>query len=94
MKAFDFEVVRLPGPARLTCRFITNSNDSITFFGNTVEEIFDQCISRFPEGLNTKGISFSGINPIDAKRNLSHLLSIGFSIGYFKEPPQLNEEHE
>lgn len=92
MKPFDFEVIKLPGPPRFVCKFITSSNDYITLYGNTIEDIFEQCISKFPEGLNTRGITFSGKNIIDAKRNLFHFLSLGFGIGYFKEIPQANEE--
>jgi hypothetical protein len=51
MKAFDFEIVYLAGPPRLTCRFITKTNDSITFAGNSVQEIYEQCKNRFPEGI-------------------------------------------
>jgi hypothetical protein len=92
MKAFDFEVVKLPGPARLTCKFITDGNDSITFFGNTVEDIFEQCIRRFPNGIQTKGIVFSGNDPIDARKNLSELLTLGFRSGYFKQLPFQDDE--
>lgn len=92
MKAFDFEIVKLIGPPKFTCKFITSINDSITFFGDTVEEIFEQCLIRFPEGVETKGIVFSGLDPIDAKRNLSEFLSLGYKIGYFKEIPFRSNE--
>lgn len=87
MKAFDFEVKKIQGPALLTCCFITDSNDSITFSGDSVQEIYEQCIKRFPNGLSTKAISFTGNDYIDAKRNLSELLNIGFKSGYFKKFP-------
>jgi hypothetical protein len=94
LKALDFEVLRLPGPARLSCQFITRSNDSITFRGDSIEEIFDKCQQQFPDGLMTKGIVFSGTNNLDAKRNLSQFLSLGFRVGYFKQlPSDEREDH-
>jgi hypothetical protein len=99
MKAFDFEIVRLSGPPRLTCKFITKNNDSITFVGNTVQEIYEQCKTRFPEGIQPKGIIFSGSNPIDAKINFCAFLTLGLGEGYFNEkdfnkPEEPNEELE
>jgi len=84
MKAFDFEILKIPGPPRFVCQLVTDSDDSITLVGDSIKDIFDQCLSRFPEGIDTKGVVFSGINNKDAKRNLSEFLSMGFSIGYFK----------
>lgn len=84
MKAFDFEVTIFPGPPKMTCKFIVQ-NDTITFFGNSVEEIFDQCRIRFPEGIKPQGIIFSGSNPIDAKANFCAFLALGLNTGYFKE---------
>lgn len=93
IKAFEFEVVVIPGPPRISCKFITISNDSITLFGNSVKEILEQCIFRFPEGIATKGVIFSGDNSIDAKKNLSEFMSLGLSCGYFKQLPfPKNEE--
>ena len=93
MKAFDFTVVRLAGPAKLICRFVTDTNDSITFFGNSVQEIYEQCVQKFPTGISAKAIHFSASNPSDARRNLSLFLALGFKNGYFKELPfQLDGE--
>ena len=93
IKAFDFEIVKLKGPHRLCCRYLTD-NDTITLLGNSVEEIFQQCLQTFPEGLDTRGFVFSGISNMDAKRNLSEFLSIGFKTGYFKQEPMHKKESE
>lgn len=84
MRAFDFEVVTLSGPPRLVCRFLTKTNDSVTLFGNSIEDIFEQCRSKFPEGINASGIAFTANNPIDAKVNFCALLNMGLRSGYFK----------
>lgn len=94
MKAFDFDVVVLAGPPRFTCRFITKTNDSITLYGNSVEEIFQQCRSQFPEGLHTRGIVFSGFDNLDAKKNLSEFLSLGFRDGYFQAPQERTDNED
>lgn len=99
MKAFDFEVVYLAGPPRLTCKFITKTNDSITFAGNTVQEIYEQCKARFPEGIQPKGIIFSGANPLDAKTNFCAFLTLGLNDGYFNDkdfnrPEEPNEQDD
>lgn len=85
MKAFDFEVVNLTGPPRIVCKFLTKNNDSITIYGDTVDEIFDKCRTQFPEGINTTGIVFSGANISEAKNYFFSLVSLGLKNGYFKE---------
>lgn len=92
MKAFDFETVHITGPPRLTCKLITKTNDSITFAGNTIQEIYEQCKVRFPEGVQLRGIIFSGANAIDAKTNFCAFLTLGLSDGYFKEKDFKPEE--
>lgn len=87
MEAFEFEVVIIPGPPSFSCKFLINGNDSITLAGDSVEDIFNQCKERIPEGFKIQGIVFSGINQIDSKKNLSAFLSLGFKHGYFKSPP-------
>jgi len=94
MAAFDFEIVRLLGPPRISCKFITDTNDSITFYGDTVEDIFEQCKNKFPEGMKTKGIILSGANPIDAKYNFCALISLGLSSGYFKDTDFNGQDEE
>lgn len=91
--AFDFEIVKIAGPRRLCCKFLTH-DDTITLLGNSIEEIFEQCKKQFPEGLTTKGFVFSGVDSLDAKRNLSAFLSIGYKNGYFKKLPLPEKESE
>lgn len=94
MKAFDFEVVYLAGPPRFTCKFITKTNDSITIVGNSIEEIFYQCKEKFPEGIEPKGLIFSGANPLEAKSNVCAFLTLGLMQGYFNEKHFMEDNEE
>jgi len=69
-------------------------SDTITLFGNTIEEVFFQCQSQFPEGVDMRGIVFSGRNGLDARKNLSEFLSMGFRTGYFKRLPTEEDNYE
>lgn len=81
--AFKFEVVYLPSQPKLQCKFITSTNESITISGDTVEQIYAECVRRYPDGLRTKAIFFTGINAIEAKRNFCALISLALKNGYF-----------
>lgn len=82
---FQFKVVYLPSQHKLVCKFITFTNESISISGDTVEEIYAECVRRYPNGLRTKAILFAGLDALDAKRNFCALLSLGLKTGYFKE---------
>lgn len=83
--AFQFDVVYLPSQPKLICKFITFTNESISISGDTVEQIYAECVRRYPNGLRTKAILFAGLNALEAKRNFCALLSLGLKTGYFKE---------
>jgi hypothetical protein len=84
-RAFNFEVVYLPSQPKLQCKFITSTNESITISGDTIEHIYAECVRRYPDGLRTKAILFSGVNAVEAKRHFCALLSLGLKTGYFKD---------
>lgn len=84
-KTFKFEVVHLPSQPKLLCKFITFTNESISITGDTVEQIYAECVRRYPNGLRTRAILFAGLNAMEAKRNFCALLSLGLQTGYFKE---------
>jgi hypothetical protein len=82
---YNFKVHYINSYAKISCKFITNTNETITISGNTVEQIFLQCVNRFPEGIRTKGLIFLCENQIEAKKNFCALISMGLQTGYFKE---------
>ncbi len=87
MKSFDFEVITILGPPLYSCKIIL-PHDEITIYGNSIAEIFFTCQQQFPTGLYVNKIIFSGKTLIDAKKNLSEFLNLGFQFGYFGSNPE------
>jgi hypothetical protein len=94
MKAFDVELSRLPGPPKIFCKIIPVEGDPITFSGDSVPEIFLKWQEKFPNGISTKGIIFSGFDTIDARKNLAELMALGYRTGYFKRIQNQKPDNE
>jgi hypothetical protein len=81
----DFEVYFLPRIAKIICKFVISKNQVVTYDGDSVEEIYLQCVENFPKGIKAKGIIFLCENQIEAKKNFCALVSMGLQTGYFKD---------
>jgi hypothetical protein len=91
---FNFQVEYLENNPKIICKFVTFENEIISLKGNTIEEIFDLCVKKFPNGVRTKGIFFEGKSHLDAKISFCNLITLGLKTGYFKESDFLFQELE
>lgn len=92
-KVLEFKVEKKQGEPAFVCTIISQANEINIFSGNSVQEIFDACVKKFPNGIRPKGIFFTGDNYLKAKSNFCSLVSHGLRQKYFKESDFINYEN-
>ena len=68
-------------PPLMIARFMMGDNDSVTVGGNSVEEIFFEIVSRFPDRFSCTSIGFSGDNREEADERRKAFLNLAKKFG-------------
>jgi hypothetical protein len=91
---FSFKVQEIRGEPTFVCTIISQSNELHIFSGNTMEEIYQKCVNKFPHGIKPRGIFFTGDDYFRAKSNFCSLISYGLRMNYFKESDFINYDDD
>ena len=68
-------------PPVMLVRFLLPNNDTITIGGNTVEHVFFEVMSRFPDRFSCNSIGFSGDNAEQAQERLKEFFALAKRFG-------------